>query len=98
MIVQDFVVPTKTANKVYRLLSRDVGPAVDVKHVAAGSFFAQFGPFTLSSQRLNESGPCDLRLSFHEDVDGGHQMLYKSVSERAATLCAEGANSLDLPN
>lgn len=95
MITTQHQATPKAAARVYKLLSRDVGPAENVRHFGPHTLYAQFGPFTYTSKAVEGEDFCSLCVYFHDEEEEANMDFYHDIVSRVNVLCAEDADVLD---
>ena len=95
MISNTYTVPSKVTSRIYKYLASTVGPANTVKHFGPSCFYAQFGPFTLTSVPGEEGGESVVNLYFHGSFDSKLVQMYHQVKKKISTFPGMSADALN---
>jgi len=96
MITTVTVVTNRVAARVYKMLSKEVGPPSGVKHSGINNFYAQFDAFTLSAKNI-DTGKDELELSlhFHDPEDEALTKIHDKILKRLNHFAGVEVDLLD---
>lgn len=96
MITTIFIVSNKIAARVYKMLSKEVGPPTSVKHSGKNNFYAQFSAFTLSAKNVDAADDeLQLSLYFHDPSDEALAAIHTKLLKRLKHFSGVEVDLLD---